>query len=442
MITRRMLSSLLWMLVSLGGSQIVRLLGNLVLTRLLVPEMFGLMVLANAAIMGLGMFSDVGIRGALINSKRAREDAFCDTAWTMQMIRGGLMYLLVLALCVPIANFYEQPILAPMLVACGLTTIILGLTPIKMYYLIKEVDTKLVSLIDLGAQVLGMAVLIVLAYEWRSVWALVWGSLAGSVFQVIGYYLFLPGRRNRFFWDKTAFSEIFRYGRWVVLSTGSLYLSMQGDKLIIGKFLSLEFVGVYGIAITFSMLINDIGEKVASRFLFPIYRKFMEVNPPQLKQVRKYRTIGVIFGVIACSPLVIGGQWLIDVLYDERYQAAGWMLQFLAIAGVLRLFDSMLRPLFLAVANSFDSMVYQVIKGCLSVTLLLVGIWNYGLQGFLMALIIAPVLNLVVLNIMMRRHGYRWNFDDIPLLGLVAALAYFGWQLMGASPLDSLSMLG
>ena len=53
-----------------GASQIFRLASNLILTRLLFPEAFGMMALIMVFLQGLAMFSDVGTGPAIMQSKR------------------------------------------------------------------------------------------------------------------------------------------------------------------------------------------------------------------------------------------------------------------------------------------------------------------------------------------------------------------------------------
>ena len=53
-----------------GASQVIRLASNLILTRILFPEAFGMMALVMVFLQGLAMFSDVGVGPAIMQSKR------------------------------------------------------------------------------------------------------------------------------------------------------------------------------------------------------------------------------------------------------------------------------------------------------------------------------------------------------------------------------------
>ena len=87
----------IWTFVGYGVGQSLRLGSNLILTRLLVPEMFGLMSLINVFILGLSLFSDIGVGPSIIQHKRGDEPEFYNTAWTLQVIRGGALWLICLS---------------------------------------------------------------------------------------------------------------------------------------------------------------------------------------------------------------------------------------------------------------------------------------------------------------------------------------------------------
>lgn len=87
-----------WNLVAQVASQVMRLGGNLVMARLLLPEMFGVMVIATTVSVLLHLLSDVGLRQNIIQSHRGDDPHFLNTAWTVQIIRGFVLFALTLLL--------------------------------------------------------------------------------------------------------------------------------------------------------------------------------------------------------------------------------------------------------------------------------------------------------------------------------------------------------
>jgi O-antigen/teichoic acid export membrane protein len=92
------INSSFWTILGYGLSQLFRLAGNIILTKLLMPEMFGIMAIVNVLIMGSQMFSDIGLGPSIIQNKRGEDPDFINTAWTLQIIRGFAIWLLVILL--------------------------------------------------------------------------------------------------------------------------------------------------------------------------------------------------------------------------------------------------------------------------------------------------------------------------------------------------------
>ena len=113
-------------MLNTGGSQVIRLAGNLVLTRLLFPEAFGLMAIVSVVLVGLEMFSDLGIGASLVQRRERPGRTFVQTAWTLQVFRGVVLWLIASAAAWPLAHFYREPLLAPVLVAASFTLVLVG----------------------------------------------------------------------------------------------------------------------------------------------------------------------------------------------------------------------------------------------------------------------------------------------------------------------------
>src|SRR5215470_17372745 len=103
---KRILSAGTWSLAGYGLSQAIRFGTNLLMTRLLVPDMFGVMAIATVIMVGLEMFSDLGLRQSIVQSRRGNDPAFLNTAWVVQIFRGVLLWLVAfgIALLVAVAD--------------------------------------------------------------------------------------------------------------------------------------------------------------------------------------------------------------------------------------------------------------------------------------------------------------------------------------------------
>src|ERR1700677_1655843 len=86
----------------------MRFVGSIILTRLFAPELFGLMALLTTVIVGLTLFSHIGLEDSVIQNPRGDEEAFVNTAWTIQALRGIAIWLVTLLLAWPFLHLYPE----------------------------------------------------------------------------------------------------------------------------------------------------------------------------------------------------------------------------------------------------------------------------------------------------------------------------------------------
>ena len=187
-----------------GFSQAFRLGGNLLLARLLFPEAFGIMAIANVFNTGLELLSDIGLGPAVIRSDRADEERFLNTAWTLQVIRGFMLWGTAAALSLPLARFYGEPMLAAIVPVIALNSLIGGFRSTSSFSLHKELRQGAIMTIELTKQLVALLVMIGIAYAYRTLWALVIGSIVGTVVKTVWTHFIPSPAKNRFTFDRSA----------------------------------------------------------------------------------------------------------------------------------------------------------------------------------------------------------------------------------------------
>jgi len=74
----------------------LNLISNLVMTRILAPEAFGLMAIILTVHLMIEMMSDIGIRQSIVRAQRGEDPLFLNVAWTVQILRGVAIAAIVL----------------------------------------------------------------------------------------------------------------------------------------------------------------------------------------------------------------------------------------------------------------------------------------------------------------------------------------------------------
>ncbi|WP_102109868.1 oligosaccharide flippase family protein [Oceaniglobus roseus] len=434
----RALRSSSWILVGYSGSQGMRLLSNLVLTRLLFPEAFGIMALVGVVTVGLAMFSDVGISPSISQSRRGDDPDFLNTAWTIQMIRGFGLWLLSALLAWPVSRFYDAPELALYLPVAGISLAIAGFNPTRIETAQRHLLIGRLTLLDLAAQAIGIAAMVLLAWATGSVFALVVGGVIGTAAKLALTHYGLPGPANRLRWEPSCAQELIHFGKWIFLSTAAWFLSSQGDKAILGKFLPLETLGVYNIGYFLASFPLSLGLAVVGKVLIPVYRDTPPADSPaNARKLRKLR-YGLSAAVLSLLLLMAYfGPALVGLLYDARYTAAGAILVILAVAQIPQVIGLSYDQAALAAGDSRRFFVFTSARAVLQVGLLLVGVSQFGLIGALVAMGLSLLLVHPVLVWLAVTHRVWDPLHDALFFGLGGALAA-GALWLHAAPVAAL----
>lgn len=430
----RALRSAMLTMGGFGFSQIVRLASNLLLTRLLFPEAFGMMALVLVFLQGLAMFSDVGVSPAILQSKRGDDRDFLDTAWTIQVLRGVGLWLAACLCAWPMAAFYGEAQLLHLLPVAALTLVIAGFNPTRLDTANRHLMLGRVTLLDVFTQMSGIVSAVLIAWATGSVWALVVSGIVSGLVQLALYTKFLPGQHNRFRWEGAAASELINFGKWIFLSTVCGFLFSQGDKIVIGKYLPLDQFGVYNIGFFLASFPMLLGGMMTRKVLIPIYR---ECPPTQSRanflRLRKMRCLVTLSLLLLVGIFASLGVWLVDLMYDTRYTSAGAIVVVIACMQIPQIIVLTYDQAALAAGDSRRFFVLAVARATLMMVCLLVGLELAGLIGALLAQGAAILLAYPVVVWLSRRMGAWDGLHDAGFAMLGALIAAFAlWLNWGA----------
>jgi O-antigen/teichoic acid export membrane protein len=311
-----------------AASQVIRLGSNMILSRLLFPEAFGLVALVNIFNTALQMLSDVGIRPAVVQNPRGDEPAFLNTAWTVQVMRGFMLYGVALIMAWPLAAIYREPQLSWLICAGSASVLLQGLNSTSLFTLQRKLALGTTAAIEIGSQVASVVVMITWAYFHRSVWALVGGLLTGAAFRMVASHVVDVGYRNRLHLEREARSAIFGFGKWIFASSAVHFAGQQGDRILLGRFMGVAELGIYSIAVFLSEAVKAAVTGITAHVLFPIFSRVHEQGTAKLRDTYYRARLALdALSLPALGILTMLGPWVVHLLYDKRYAEAGWMLQ-------------------------------------------------------------------------------------------------------------------
>lgn len=429
-----------WVLIGHFFSQFMRFGGNLILTRLLVPEMFGMMTIVNVIMAGLTMFSDVGLLQNIVQSKRGDDQAYLNTAWTIQIIRGFLIFFIALTISAGLyflgrAGYFSHDIaygnaeLPAILATISITAVIEGFNSIQLPLLNRKLMVGKLVLIEITSQLVGLVFMVSWAWMTHNIWALVYGSIISVSLKMILSHTVDIGERCQFCWDREAVNEIIHFGKWIFLTSILGFLLNQGDRLLLGSMVSSEILGVYTVAFFLANSLKDALMKLISSVFYPVLSEILRKSSDNVQNFyyRIRARIDVIC-MLTAGILYSAGDVIIESLYDKRYENAGWMLEILSLSLVSvgfmlagQLFLSYGKSKLTSILAAFQVLgLYVVVPYCFSV---------YGLEAAVWAIAINPLIRIIVSIFIMQRYFFLNIYRELMFTPLLIVGMALGEQI-------------
>jgi len=438
---KRTLKAGAWTTGGIAASQVIRLGSNLILTRLLFPEAFGLMSIVYVLMVGLALFSDLGVNASIIQNRHGDKTGFLNTAWSVKILRGVLIFIVIMLIAynlplaikmnlIPVGSVYADPLLPFILAAFSVTPILQGFESTNIALAQRNVQLRKVTIMELVSQIISMLVTIIWALLYHNVWALVAGSIMAAVIRCVMSHYYLKGPTNKLQWEPLYFSEIFHFGKWVFLLSIIGFLAINGDRIMLAGFLDSAVLGVYSIATLLILSVQMLLNKMLSMVVFPAFSEVAETSPEKVPHVYcRFQLLMDLFLFGASGFLFVAADSIINLLYDARYSTAGSMLAVLAL-GLIGARHGAVEQLWLATANMRPLFISRTFRLILLFSGIPLGYSLAGLHGALVAIVISNFAGWPVAFYYRFKHALiDWKYEFIGVL-LFAVLVLIGdWLL-------------
>lgn len=404
-----------------GAVQVIRLANNVILARLLLPQLFGLMLIVNTLRTGVELLSDVGLGQNVVRNPRGDTPAFYDTAWTLQVLRGLTLGAICFFSSGIAARFFGNPQLATILPVASLFFILTGFDSTGRALLYKRAQIGRLSAIEVILALAGLLIHAALALITPTIWALILGSLFVAVATLLSSFLCVPGLRHRFRLDRDVMLEMFHFGRWIFISSLVYFAAMNFDRLYLAREIPLAMLGVFGIARSLSDTITAFVNRCGSIILFPLVAK-MEGSGNEIRQkLVKGRRVVLVAATLGLALFTGLSDVVVRLLYDARYVQAAEILPVLALgvwfAIIAGINDSILvgigHPRLVATANATKLAFYVVgVPFALG---------EFGFNAAILMLSAGELVRYLTLWLLGRREGIGFVRDDLAATMLYAA---------------------
>ncbi len=392
----------------LGSAQIVRIgltfLSTAIIARVLAPDDYGVIAMVGPILALIVMFQDLGLGAAAIQAEAISRQQSNALFWLNMLASAGLAVLLV-ALSPVIGWFYGDARAGHAAAVLGIGLLVSGSGLQHSALLNRELRFAWLGIIDILGLLVMYGTSIVLAITLRSYWALVIGTLAGSVAQNLLYWYaspFRPGRPSL-----RGIGAIARFGGHITGFSLLNFCVRNLDDVLVARFSGASAAGLYDRSYRLMMMpLQNINGPI-NRILQPILSRLRD-EPARYRRIFALATRATILaiapGVAVAAllserlmPWLLGGQWV----------KAGPIFFWLGLTGLIQPIANLTGLLFITTGRGVAMIRWGVVSAVITIVAFAIGI-RWGAVGIAEALFFSMAVRLPLL--------YRWSTADTPVL--------------------------
>lgn len=439
---KKSLTAICWSGAEAISKQGLQFAISVVLARLLGPEEYGTIAFLYIFVELAWVFGDSGFSSSLVQ----KQDLTIVDESTVFWIHVFFSLLLTSTLCFAapwVAEFYEKPILLPLMQIMASAFFISSLGNIHHVLLTKRLDFKRPMKVSVTAGLLSGCIAVAMAFQGYGVWSLAAQTISSSILTTTLFWI-LSDWRPRFVFSLASTKRLFGYGGYLMLADLLTVSYNRIYTLYIGKVYSVADLGIYSRADNTKQIPLDVLSKMYVRVAFPVFAQAAS-NKEKLLRGMQYALSGVMLVTMPImAGLLVSAKEVVLTLFGEKWLSVAPILEILCLAGVfwpLQLINSNILK-----ALGFSRLLFntEILKKLLGIGFIVFAMpygifgiaWSqvaYGMMGFLINAYFSG-----------RQLGYgifRQIADIVPVLLVTAVMAIAVYQLGQYLVLDPPLML-
>lgn len=327
---------------------VIQLARVIILTKLLSPRDYGIMAMVLVVTSFSRLFLDVGISSAIIYKKNISDKELTSLYW-INVFFGIFVFVVVYSLSDIFSLYiFTEKILSEILKIVAFVFILNGFATQFKALLRKNLKFKILAIFSITSLVIGFIVTLILAFRGFGVYSLVIGYITESTlnsFLIVAFGLKIQKPKLNF--SLSGIKPYFKFGLFQFSTRIVSTLGSQGDKILIGAFLSTETLGLYTVTKTLIQKPTQFIKNIFNQMAFPVLTSIKDND-----QLRKWSISAFIITFIIISPFlllsIVFPESVLNILYGTKWMTAAPYLSLLSILFSIQLLRTSFGPLLLS----------------------------------------------------------------------------------------------
>lgn len=362
--------------------------GRLILLAILLgPSEIGLYGISLLVISTADQLLNLNLKETLIQRGEEDIDSFLDTAWVINLSRGVGLAIIIILMSPTIADLFADPRVTPIVRVIALSLLLRGCFNPAVVYFRKDIEFQKEFVYKLSGSLPNFVVAVAAGYYLRSVWALIFGILAGNALQLLASYVLID-YRPRWSFDSSKATQLMDIGKWLWATTIIGFLTLSFDDMFVGWYLGAASLGFYQVAFRLANAPASEVTSVISSVVLPMYSKLQEDR--ERLQIAFYSSMRLV--MLIAVPMAIGialvAKEFTLLIFGPEWSTMVPAMQIIAISSLIHAIIGMGGALF--VAHGSPDWKFRV--NAVRFGLILVTVWPltelYGIAGVALSITI------------------------------------------------------
>lgn len=399
MLTLKILRGASWSVAARTSSRAIDFLTLLILARTLTPADFGLVAIAVSLISIVDMVLEVPLVQALMRLPKI-DKSHLDTAFTLGLIRGGVIASLMVAAAWPIAHIYQDSRLAILILVLALGPIARSLYSPTMVYFFRDLDFRVSFIADFTGKIVAAILSLATLYAGGGYWALLVNPVISSVVPTVLSYVLAPYRPNL---STERLRDFSAFTGWFTSSQILAAFSWQYDRMFLGYNVEKAVLGRYSLASDLSVMPTQSLIGPAMRPVMAAFATIADDRQRLHSAFLKAARLTMLIALPAGTGIALTSDQIISVVLGPQWSSASIYLKFLSLAVMLTAYYQPVYSVCLAVDKPKFLLIVSLFEFFSKITLMTIAFYVGGLLLMLYARILVAVIQFLVSAIVARR---------------------------------------
>lgn len=366
---------------------------SIILARLLMPDEFAIIAIATIFNVIFQTINEAGLGTALVY-KLDRDDKDFSTVFFSNIFIAIFSYLIVYFISIPIADFYQIPLLVPVMRLLGLNLIISSLGIVQLTKFVINVDFKKQAQASLISVIISGILGVVAALLFKNVYAIVLQSLSFQIVNVICVWR-LSRWTPSFCFSCKRFLYIFNYAYKLILARLISVVFDDLYSLAIGKIFSASSLGCYNRANSFMLLSSRNIINIIQRVSIPLLCEEQNSNTGMQRVMLKFMSSTALIVYPMLAGLMLLSKPLILVLLTDKWALSSEILLYICPIGFFYLISTFNRNIYNATGKTGVALKIEIFKKSMFVAIFFIAI-HFDFRLVLLSQIFISIIEMII----------------------------------------------